>query len=100
MGGTAAVSAQPCHSARPATRSPVCGPVPSAAAWTTSPATSWPGCQSLAPGDERQLAPVDGERADGEQRFVRRRGRRTDLAAVGERGAFGVATMASMSRGS
>ena len=39
--------------------------------------------------DERELAPVDGERADGEQRLVGRGRRRRDLAALGERRSLG-----------
>jgi hypothetical protein len=38
--GTTACSAQPCHSASPATRVPAAGPLPSAAGRSTSPATS------------------------------------------------------------
>ena len=44
--GTGTRSAQPCHSASPATRVPSSGPLPSAARRTTTPATSCPGIHS------------------------------------------------------
>ena len=95
--GTAARCAQPALSVSATTRAPALGPLPLAAARTTTPLMSWPGRQPSGRDlHQPQFAAVQRKRPHLDERLVRRRLRLGHLAHSTGAAPFGVLTRASI----